>query len=316
MRMLMTILALFFTPLFGAALPAKTVIRLTAAAEVEAAQIQLKSIALVESCEEAIKEKLLEAFIAKSPGVGSKKTLYPYQIQAALQKKGFGAVEVLGPHVEVELKTRVLSSDDIKELVWQKVKESVGDRDVELRFLKESEWEIPARSLDLEVTTSSQKLLGNILFTVRAREEEQEVAALQVKTYIALFEPVALLKRPILKQEKVTEDDVTFTRQEVTKLDGMQIASYTEIEKMVAKRNLPKNVLLKRNDFELPILVKQGDPCRIVVVNGPIRMAITGATALKNGREGDVIPFTNPMQPGRTLNARCLNEKVALIQIQ
>lgn len=308
---------IYFILLISCSLGAETVtVRLIEEVHVEAPFIELGEIAYIETSDQKIKEKLVQMRIAAAPKVGRKKSVHPYHLRSLLT--GMGEVQVLGESCLVRTKSREISADEMKELILSEVQHQLdqeSELELDYRRLPES-WRVAdVDTLTIRAQVSNPRLIGPSTVTLRAYIEDQVQSSVNARIYINQYREMPVLNRPLQKGEKITASDIDFERKALTRSTGMQIAQPKHVAGMVAKTDLKAGEIVNIRDFSPPVLIQRGSFNKIIVVNGNIKMAITGARALQNGRKGETIQFANPMNTRQNLFAKVIEPGLAVIKI-
>ena len=85
---------------------------------------------------------------------------------------------------------------------------------------------------------------------------------------------------------------------------------------MEARRSIKQGAVLTAKDLTPRTLVERGSFNRIIILNGKVKMVVSGAQALENGREGEFILFTNPLNKYDRLKAKVMRSGLAMIKLK
>ncbi len=294
-------------------------VRLISEASILAKNITLSDIALVETADCTLEQELLSLEIAQMPPVGAQKTISSYAIKNLLMKEGYSGVKVHGLQTAVTMKTRAISKAEIQGIIAEWVAKNLDDEthgEIEYRQLPR-QWHIPeGDDIFITIDNINGEVKGNVNLTLRASNERKVLSTAYARILVGLYKDILVTTHPVSRNTVITIDDISFENVDVTRMNSMVFDDIDDIVGMVAKRDLPaqKPILLK--DISLPILIEKGEMCRILVVNGNVTMTIAGAKALKDGKKGDLITFSNPMNVQKKLHARVAKSGVALITIK
>ena len=321
MGKIFTVLSLFsyFFASSLCGLASEASIRLVDTIAVQAPNITLGEIASIESDNPYLKQQLFDLHIADAPRIGSPKVISSYALQSILKDEGFDNVEIFGTQSTTYTETYTVPKEELQEKIISWIqREMLSDVEPEVRFKKlPHKWKIPKGSnTSIQISGNRDKLSGTTTLTLRAMADGRVYATGHARMDIKLFKTSAVLIRPLKRQEKLESTDVEFRRAEITKSNGMEIQDINNAIGLVAKKNLPVGSVLTTTDFEQAVVIERGTPNRIVVINGTVKLGIAGAIALQNGREGENIMFSNPMNEKETLRATVKGPGLAVMKLR
>lgn len=316
------VLVLIFFGVFGCltevfAKSYEAYVRLIDYIAVPSPKVLLGDIANIESENKELRERLIRLVVGGAPKISSSRIISSFRIKNLLEKEGFASIKVYGVQSTVTIEEREFSREEIKEVVLSWVEDQVDDdREVVIDFLRlPGSWIIPKGGGDsIRVESSKKKgLCGKMTLTLRSMFADRIMSSTRVRAEIFVFRKVPCIVRPIQRGEKISIDHVKVLRSDVSGANGMEIVRIEDVLGLVAKKNLPVGSFLYRKDFECPVLIERGSLNRVVVVNGAVRMSIAGAMSLQNGREGELILFSNPLNRKETIKARVMRSGLAML---
>ncbi|SCA62604.1 hypothetical protein SCG7109_AB_00590 [Chlamydiales bacterium SCGC AG-110-M15] len=316
----------FLTILFITGLPAEAaspynaIIRLSDEASVQAPLVKLGEIASIECDDRELEHRLINLILSKAPKISSNNTISAYTIKNILKKEGFEKIKLFGFQTEVKTRALTLHREELKEKIesWvQNELDSGTSTEISFKSLA-SRWSIPeGENVEIRIEKKGRReLKGHEYLTLRSLCDDQVFSSTHTRIHIALFQETAVVVKPLRKGEVLTQKHVKIQRTDVTDANGMETKSYQDLLGKIAKHDIKVGSLLSVNDFELPILIKRGTLNRIVIINGPVRMNVTGAEALQNGKAGEIVMFRNPMNKRENLHAKVMKEGVALMKLR
>ncbi len=314
MKKWMTLLSIgFTTTLMGIE------VRLVDQVAVRAPTITLGEIAVIDTHDLTLRDQLKDLELGPVPALGRNRVISAFKIRSALSKANLSHVKLFGLQTSIYTEAEKLSSEVIKATVNQWITTQVGpSKEAEVDFLQGAkEWAIPAGgNHQIDIEAGRQKLAGAVTLTLTVRSDDKVLATRRVRAKIALHQETAVIVRPVLRGQPVEAGQIEMRRAEVTDATGMEIAHLEDIMGMVATRNLPVGHVASAKDFDQPTLIERGSLNRILVINGAVQMAITGAEALQSGKKGDTVLFSNPVNGRETLKARVERPGLAIMKMQ
>jgi flagella basal body P-ring formation protein FlgA len=281
--------------------------------------VTLGQIASIESTNAALKKELSALIVSSAPRIGSRQVLSSLKIRSIIEKAGFEEVTVHGLQTALRTEKRVVEKSEIEQMVRDWLQgQNRAKNDLEITFTRlPQQWTIPAGdAVQLTVRSSKQQLGGTMPLSLRAVANGKVYSTAHARVQVHLFQEVLVLNRPLKKGQKLSAHDVSLQRADVTTANGMEVMQPEHLIGLVAKQNLPAGKLARITDFALPIIIERGSLNRIAVVNAGVTMMVTGAQALQQGKKGDRILFSNPMNANEPLVAEVVRKGFALIKLQ
>jgi flagella basal body P-ring formation protein FlgA len=308
----------FFGLLLSGTLQANE-LRLVDQVSVRAPTITLGEIAVIEIDDPALHKQVSNLVVGKTPSIGKSRNVSAYNIRSALARAGVSDMEIFGSSSKVRTETETISGETLTTRIREWIDEHIDStKEIKIQFLRGSKrWEIPAgNNTELSIEANQHKLAGATTFTVTAVSDDQLLATRRVRSKITLFQESAVMVRPVRRGLPIGLEDIELRRIEVTKSTGMEVAHLESVIGLIAKRNLPVGRAVTSGDYERPVIIKRGSNNRILVVNGEVRMTLTGAEALGNGKKGEVVLFNHPVAGGGTLRAQVVKRGLAVMKMQ
>lgn len=294
-------------------------VRLVDTIVIRAPNVTLGEIASIETDDDLLKKRLINLVVGEAPRVGGSKIVSSFKIKGILNREGLRGVNVYGVQSTVSIETRMMEKDELREIIREWVLTKANkEKEIEVEFLRlPRRWEVPeGKEIEYFVHSSKKNQLGGkFSLTVRALVGDYIMSSAHARINVAHFSNVPVVVRPLKRGEVLLEDHVAIHRSDVTSSDGMVVKKVEDVLGMVAKRDLPMGKVLSVKDFEMPMLIERGSLNRLLVVNGSIRMSIAGAKALQNGKKGESILFSNPLNEKETLKCRVMEAGLAMINL-
>jgi flagella basal body P-ring formation protein FlgA len=294
-------------------------VRLIDSIAVEAPWIKLGEIATIQSSDPELKKELSEMVVENAPTITSPRLITPFKIKSALKNIGKQEnVIVYGQQCHVYLETRILHSNEIKELIesWV-ITATQGQADAEIdSFQVPDQWKVPAgKHVEIVLTPSRQQLDGNVILTLKAICNNKVMATSRVKAKISRYQETAVLVKHLERGAALTDAHVEVRRVKLQRHNKEALTDFSDFIGMEARVPLKSGTQLSYTHFDKPLLVKRGSLTRIIIKNGPIRMSVSGAEALQSGREGEIVLFKNPINRKQNLRAKIIGKGIAMIDL-
>lgn len=293
-------------------------LRLVDSIAVRAPSVELGEIATLDVADPDRREALAKLVVATAPRIGRNATISAFKVKALLRKAGMGDVIVRGLRTTVTTEARELGTAELEQRVQDWVLDQIPpEEELEVKITRLPEnWVVPAGDdLELEIDAGHRELSGSMSLSLRARAGDQVLSTQRAQVIVQRYREVPVMIRPLMAGELLSEAHIDLQRVEVSRSSGMEVVDPQSVVGMVARRNLPVGTRPKLMDFEAPLMVERGQVTQIIVDNGSVRMKVSGAVALQNGREGDNILFSNPMNEQEPLRARVLRRGLALMKL-
>jgi flagella basal body P-ring formation protein FlgA len=135
---------------------------------------------------------------------------------------------------------------------------------------------------------------GRIILTVQAQQKDSD-GKMEVQAYSSLSylvkvqEGVLVATRSVGRGETVGPENAELSQQDVTYQLEDGFSDMAAAFGQTARRAIPQGSVLVPSMLELPWAVKRGDPVKLRVKAGGVKIEAS-AQALKDGRKGDLIP--------------------------
>lgn len=297
----------------------RVVIKLIDDIAVTAPEILLHEIAEIETADESLKEDLKTVSLGKVPAIGLSDNISARDVERELNKLGVEDVEVLGIQSSVYTLSKKIDRDQIKEIISNWVSDNTdAGIDPEISYLRvPAKWKVPLGSdVSIEVNSRGRKPEGTLNVKIESRVGESILSQARVKIAVKKMASALVASRPIANGEMLDKHNLEVRKVDVTGLNGMELSDYDMVQDKLSRRSLPIGEVLRVQDIEEPILVRSGTLNQIIVKNGAIKMRIAGAKALQNGKKGEVIMFSNPLNKDEKLQAQVIKEGLAVLKLR
>lgn len=285
---------------------------------VEAPDIRLGDIASLQVQDDQLRERLANLVVDEAPNLGRSRLVSAYKLRALFEREGIEGVDVQGSQSIVMTAAREMKSEEVEKLVREWVlskSDSVKTLEIDFQQLPRK-FQVPAGDdVELRIKHSGRNLVGQVAVTVQAFSNGRSFASGSVRMQVKRYEEVLVMVRPLKVGEVVTAAHMERKEIEVKRSTGLEVVDQESILGLVAKRNLRIGDRPSVHDFDEPIVIKQGSHNRVIVINNGLRLAVSGAKALQDGKKGQTILFSNPMNKGEPLRAEVIRPGIALIRM-
>ncbi len=259
-------------------------INLKARALVIGPKILLKEICVIQTDDKSIQQKIGAVQLGKAPPPGESKELTLSFIKLQLRQAGLQKYlnNVSGPKVirvttaQEEISKAVLE-DAVTDYVVRHA--PLGDVKIELSRTPEKLY-VPQTGYRLDVKPSGTfSGRGYQAFRVLVIEKngDEELATIPVTAVIRLFQEVAVAKKKIPRNLKLSDDVIAFEYREISRCAGDPILRSGWAEKNMRSKVViePGKVIVSGMVEETP-LIERGKIVRLIVAAGSVEIATTG----------------------------------------
>jgi flagella basal body P-ring formation protein FlgA len=296
-----------------------TTIRLVDRITIQGPEVELGEISTIEGGDPNTHSLIKEIVVAEAPSLGNTKVISAYSISNILSNNGFSNVEVLGSQSTVNTESKLVHAEELKDLIEQWLSKELPENiDYKIEYTRlPSRWKVPNISdLDFMVSTSKKQLRKSINLKIRALYDGNILATQSVRINLKIYKDAAVICAPIQNGDILEKKHIRIEKTDITNSNGTEIANLKQIIGMQATRNLKQGDLVTLNHVAAPIVIEKGSFNRLIVMNGSVRMVVAGAKALENGRTGESITFSNPLNKRETLHAKVMRHGIAMIKMK
>lgn len=285
---------------------------------VEAPVVHLADIASIETDDEALRQRLAKLPVGEAPSITGTRLISSYRIRATLEKERISDVEIDGAQTVVSTAVKEMSREELQSLVDGWVQGQLSEQqDAEVEYVSLPKyWKLPAgEKVDVSIKYTGKQLVGPVTVNIQAVADGKVYASTRVCMNVDLYQEAVVMVRPVKRGQQLQAEHVERRRSKVTRASGMEVVDASSIIGLVAKKDLRVGYRPNVRDFSLPIDIKRGSSNRIIVMNGDLRLQVAGAVALQDGRRGESIIFSNPMNQGEPLRAEVVRPGLAKIKM-
>lgn len=294
-------------------------IRLLESCRIKTPEITLGDISVVKVADSNLKERLQGLVLADSPNIGQKRVISSYRVRSLLSQEGLEDVKVLGLHSTVNLESRAVSQQEIQDILdaWIAQQASSG-ADLDVRFLSLADgWELPLfEGMEIRVRDGQNLRSGMNSVVICAELDGRVLSTERCRLRASLSQEVPILVRDIARGESISEQDLQMKRMDLGDLAPNSLKNVDEIAGLVAKRNLKSGKPVSAQQIDQPVIIPKGSLVRVLIQNGNIRMSLAGARALRDGKRGEMISLSNPMNQKGPITAKVVRPGLALVELK
>lgn len=304
-------------------LEATTTLRLIEQVELEGPKVLLQDVALIEGDDFSLREKVRKLSIDEVPVLGRSQLISSFKIQRILEKhlsfEERQNIEIRGSQTYVACKSRKVSTKDLKKFVRDWVeKQIVDETEFSIQYLHIPDNFLMPKSekAELVIEHSSKRGIGGThSLAIRSMLSSKVMSSTRIRIVTKLFAELPTLIEPIKRGAVFNKSYVQYQKTDITNTKAMVLRSLKSVEGRVAKRDLGVGSVLFERDFDQPILISRGSLNRLLIVNGTVRMSLAGAKALSDGKEGQFILFSHPLNPKKTIRAQVMAKGLARLDL-
>lgn len=181
------------------------------------------------------------------------------------------------------------SESRIQQACYNFIKSTCGD-DVEITFLsKIAPISFRQEGVTARISQGSQcQSISKLLIEFFWNGEIIKTTEISVKIRIFRIVPVAV--NTIQKGRRLSLEDITLARADVTNINPSDIPNEDELLGAQVARTIPKGGILLKSNFHSGIVIKKGDKVQVEVNVGAVKIRTTGYS-MQDAKAGDVVKF-------------------------
>jgi flagella basal body P-ring formation protein FlgA len=316
-------LAFFFTPeisgsLYGAGMNTVSV-RVFKRSVVKSDEILLGKIAEIKGDKRALIRKLSDIVIGKAPLPGKSRQIDEDYLKIRLKQNGIdlsqinllfpSKIEISRAFIEIS-KTKiikVISEFLLRVVPWDKervrIKKICVKENVVLPEGNVSYSVVPPKSTDF---------LGTVPLSVHFMVNGHLQKTIWVLANIEVLAEMVVTKRPLRRYQLITEDTIQVKKTYLTKTKPNIVTSREAILGKRTKRAINANVVLRKDDIELPPLVRRGQLVTIIAESDGIKITTLGEVR-KRGCLDERIRVMN-LESKKGIYARVLDSNTVKVE--
>ena len=162
------------------------------------------------------------------------------------------------------------------------------------------------------VRQSDARLLGHVSLPAIIRVDGKIERRVVLSGWVDKFEDVVCTRRSLTRNRIITEDDISTTPKNVSRLPHNVLTSTHDVIGKRLKQTLKANTVLLANMVEEPPLIRRGDRVTIVAESSTLLITALGVAQTKGGM-GDQIRVKNCMNK-KEIIARIVNASTVKVK--
>jgi flagella basal body P-ring formation protein FlgA len=274
-----------------------------------AVMVRDKNVSLLQICDPAtLPEKWKSIFqtqdIGEAPPVGSEKFVDPAQLRSflvtLLRSHGINADGVkldIPSKILVTRESTTVSQQWVENVFKKYVMENTpwNRSDITIGNVRFSGIPvIPKGSLTYSIRpiTSKQRLTGNVSISVDLYVDGAMVRSLDVLGRVEVYENVYFAARPLKRDDMITTADLEMHRMNVTDAVDRYATQSEQVQNRRVTYKVGVHQPLELRDLDKPLVIKRGDPVRIVFEVPGLLVSAKGRANADAGI-GDTVAVTN-----------------------
>jgi len=241
-------------------------------------------------------QKLAKLQIGKSPIPGRSHLITRGQVENRLRHPVAGnTIKIIHPvKAMVSRAALKISGEQLHQIVLDEVKkhyQGYDDIKIDIRTQLEDVF-IPKGNASYRINRigDSVAIGGYSSWMLSLMLDETEVKKLLIRLKVQVFDQVVVAKDPIAKGSQIEAEHLQQIKKDISKERKGYASDPDLVVGEYARRDIYQNEAVDANLVEKPIIVSKGDQIKIVYRTTSLYLSNL-AMAMKDGREGDVIPF-------------------------
>jgi flagella basal body P-ring formation protein FlgA len=120
----------------------------------------------------------------------------------------------------------------------------------------------------------------------------QKAKRITVPTQIEVWSDVLLTTKPLGKYQPICRDDIQVKKMNLARVPANVIVRMDQVLGHRPNRNIAANCILRKDQIEMPPVVKRGDIVQVIAQTPMLKISIKGM-AKQNGGKGERIKVVN-----------------------
>jgi flagellar basal body P-ring formation protein FlgA len=298
--------------LFAGAAAAGTVLHMKADAGVDGGNVRLAEIAVIESTEDGMIERLSDIKVGTAPQPGLTRLLDIDYVKVAVRQQGINPDALtFEPDQDVMLRGRCnkVSGDELRALAEEMVYNALPypRETIDLNILNlPDEVLLPPGDLELQPTTQpNEDFIGYSFLAVNALIDGRLKRQITLHMKIGVTAEVAVAAVDIPLGAALAPGDVLYEVRDLATVDTQALTSADDFTGLTAKTGFRAGQVLVRRLLECPPAMRRGDAVTLEVVAGCVCVS-TPCVAKQDGAVGDTI-VVHCQTTGRDIQAHVVD---------
>jgi flagella basal body P-ring formation protein FlgA len=281
--------------------------------------LQLKDIAEIQAKDPSIHTRLQSISLGYAPQVGSVREIRRERIILAIAAAGFpsGTVQVESEEVIlVRRASQAFNPDQIREAIERELLSGLNGAGATARLVKldmPSIIEAPSGTVEVRVVPTNVKdIFSPFMVAVELWVDKRVARRFNVITQVEAYAQVYVASRDLPEGVRVRKEDMMMEARQLKHSPSSYIRDINQLRGVSTVRPIPKGEAVTSNQLISAIVIRSGDPVRIVGSSDQMQIAVMGE-AQAAGRIGDRIQVKN-VQSGTMLQAIVVDEGLVKIR--
>lgn len=153
--------------------------------------------------------------------------------------------------------------------------------------------------------------LGAIPFKVAVVVDGQKVNRITVPANIEVWSDVVMTTKPLGKYQPIGRDDIQIKKMDLARVPSSVLVNIDQVLGRRTNRNIAANCILRRDQVEIPPVIKRGDLVQVVAESPLLKISVK-AMAKENGIQGDRIKVVN-LRSKKAIYAQVVDEQTVRV---
>ncbi len=154
--------------------------------------------------------------------------------------------------------------------------------------------------------------LGGVPFSVKVVVDGQVVKKFSVPTRIEVWSDVLMAAKPLGRYQPIGIKDIKIKKMNLARVPANVIVSTETVLGRRTNRKIAVNAILRKDQVEMPPLIKRGDVVRVVAESPSVKVVVQGK-AKQDGGKGERIKVIN-LASKKTIYAQVMDEKTVQVE--
>lgn len=173
--------------------------------------------------------------------------------------------------------------------------------------------QVPSGRITLRVAAPKHTdWIGATPFTVHVWVQGQRMKKLTIPALIEVWSDVVVSAKPLGKYQPIERDDIRIQRMNLARVPSNAVVQLEQALGRRANRHIAPDCILRRDQVELPPVVKRGDIVQVVAETPALKISIKGM-AKQDGAKGDRIKVIN-LRSKKAIYAQVIDSQTVSVE--
>ena len=287
---------------------------------IDSAEVRLGQIARITGADPARLKQLQGVTIGRAPSAGHSRTISRDYILLRLRQSGLdpASMTIRAPE-ETTLTRRAvkIAKADLEMMVRAYVTANppFSDGDLTIDAVRTAgDVLLPSGDIQHEIRYLPRtRPSGALPLTVSFSADGKPLKRVMVTVHVTLLKAVPVTRRPIARNQMISEEDLMLQTMDVTGLPANAVVAFHEIKGQRARRHIGPRTVLRKDQLEFPPVVKKGDRVLIVAETSGLRVTTLGEVK-SLGRVGERVRVVN-LDSNKTVLARVIDARTVQVDL-